>query len=259
MHASTWRNLVIAAVMAMLAVACDGGPDETSPEPTNPPTTPSVQSAGEFQLVATVEHAFAGERPSIDLPAGTEGTLDVTPAPAVDGRVAPAVPGVMRVVLEDFNDTLRDRCAADIGERFKVFWTTGTQFDEALVSGDIEETIDRRRVGAIGTIFFSQSAGQQDLDELDLTAAPFSPAATLSPATTQSPGPGLATAEGETKCVLVAQQVGTSTGAVPTTQPRVTRRPTAVPTRSPTPSPTASPTPSPSPTATITTAPTASP
>jgi hypothetical protein len=247
--------LVVLATLSLLTAGCPGGDEEATPDPTQSPAqTPAVESAGEFQLVATVEQAFVGERPAIDLPGGGEQTLNVTPAPAVEGRATAGIDGVMRVRVEQFSDPLRDRCAADAGDRFKLFWTTDTQFDRRLVSEDIEEILDGRRLGVIGTIFVSQSIDQENIDQLGLTAAPFSPSVTGSSSTPTS-GPGVAAGEGETKCILVAQQVGSSTGVLTTAAPRTTRPPTATPFRTTTPAPTATPTPTPAPTPTQTPSP----
>jgi hypothetical protein len=150
----------------------------------------------------------------------------------------------MRVAIEAVSEDFEGRCSADEGDRFKVFWTEATQFDSALLTGDLEETLDRRRLGFIGEIFLQPEAEDEEFDE-DLDLGEESPLPSPTAGATPTGTPGLATSEGEQRCVLLASQIGTSQGAIPTTPPRTTARPTALP--SPTPIATATPTRSPSP------------
>ncbi len=172
----------------------------------------------------------------------------------------------MRGELEAFSDNLRDRCGADEGDRFNIFWTRGTFFDDSLLDGSLESELEGRRVGVIGTIFL-RAAGESDSGEFNLDQG--SPAATTAPPATTPPraSPGVTTGEGEDNCVLVVEQVGISRGALPTPRPSsspgrtaspaptATRSPTPTPRRTATPSPTPV-TPSPSPTAPPTASPT---
>jgi hypothetical protein len=245
---------VAATVLLLVAAGCNRGDDDddNTPEPTSSSPAPDVDAVGDFQLVGTIEQAFVDVAPEIDVPSGdndddslgSESTA--SPQPTASGDfVTPPVNGIMRISLDDASAALRDRCSADRDEDIEVFWTTATEFARRLLGTDIEETLDRRLVGVIGNLYVGPRPDSDDDDGLGLGQT-----STQSPgATAQSPGAtaaaDAATAE-DRGCVLIADQVGTSTGAIPTARPRGTARPTTRPaaTRSPTPRP---PTPTPVP------------
>lgn len=243
------RFIALAGCLALvLAAACRNNEPESTVEPTTAPEpTASVESIGEFQLVATIEQALLSIEPGIDLPS------DVTqPGEQGEEQTAAGVAGVMRGEIEAFSDNLRDRCGADDGDRFNLFWTPGTLFDDSLVDRSLEIELEGRRVGVVGTIFMRSADGTPS-EEFDLgeetpgtTTAP--PGTTTAPPATTTPvaSPGVTTGEGEDDCVLVLQEVGITTGtALPTRRPTATARPTAAATRSPTPTPARTPTPTP--------------
>lgn len=252
------RLIALAGCLALLlTAACNGDEPQATEEPTiEPSPTASVESIGEFQLVALIEQAFLSIEPGIDLPS------DVTqPGEQGEEQAMAGVSGVMRGEVEAFSDNLRDRCGADDGDRFNLFWTEGTLFDESLLDRSLELELDGRRVGVIGTVFMRGEDGTGTGEDLDLgeespgtTTA--SPGTTTAPPATTTPqaSPGVTTAEGEDDCILVVQEVGISGGALPTrrpaarttpTRPAATRTPTPTAVRTPTPSPTRSPSPPP--------------
>jgi len=230
---------VAATALLLVAAGCGGGDDDdATPEPTTSSPSPDIDAAGDFQLVGTVEHAFVGASPDIDIPTGEEddgslgSTSTASPQPtASEGFVTPPVNGIMRISLDDASAALRERCSADRDEEIEVFWTTGTEFARRLLGTDIEETLDRRLVGVIGSLYVGPRPDTDDDVRLGETSTQ-SPAATADAATAKERG-----------CVLIADQVATSTGAIPTARPRATARPTSTPaaTRSPTPPPTTAP------------------
>jgi cell division septation protein DedD len=252
MRPSTVLRLVAVAVIALALVAsgCRRGDNEAEESPT-PEATEGVERSDEFQLVGRAEHAFLGTTPGVDV------SDDLTLPPAVQGTATAPEPGVLRVLLSDVSVSLRDKCQADADDRIEVFWTTQTRFDPVMLRGDIEETLDGRMIGAIGTIFIAPDVTDDDFDF-------GSPAVTGSPAATGTPGATpLVTGEINERCVLVADQMGT-TATLPTSRPRgtATPTPTVTPTATPSPTPTPtksppSPSPSPSPSASATASPTA--
>ena len=232
---------LVACLVLLVATGCRRGKPAATEEPTlEPEPTAGVESLGDFQLVGTVQQAFLTIDPGIELPSDS-GTAP-TPGSEQD---TPEVAGVMRVTLEAFSDNLGDKCGADKDDRFNVFWTRSSLFDDSLLTGDLEQRLDGRRVGVIGNIFLKPLEAGQGTDEDEF----FTPEPTE--ATTPAPQalPGATDQEGETNCVLVAEQLGISTGtALPSASPRATRTPTPRPTvtAAPTPLPTRSPTPKPS-------------
>lgn len=232
------RLLALAACLALLAVGCRRGQPETTEEPTEEPSpTPAVESLGEFQLVGTVQQAFLDVTPGIDIPEGDQPPLEEGTA----GRVSTEVPGVMRLELEAFSDNLRDRCNADPEDRFNVYWTTDTLFDPVYAeTTDTETRLDGRELGIIGTVLERPAADGGEEFEFE-SPVPDETGETSPPAATPTDSPdtsqGASDLEGEEDCVLVAEQVGTSTGELPTPGPRrnptATRRPSPTPTRRP--------------------------
>ena len=230
----TLRFVALLTLIVLLAGAgCRRGRPRATEAPETPTPTPGGESLGEFQLVATVEQAMLTVRPDVDLeliqePQVQEGTSE---------RVAAGVDGVMRLRFEAFSDVLRDRCAADEGDRFNVYWTPDSLFDEFLVqaASRMEDLLDGRRLGIIGTAYSRPGAGELELDQP--SPAPTTSPTAATPSPTPQASPGVSTGEGEERCVLVAEQIGTSaTGELPT--PRPTRRATPTPRRTATPRPT---------------------
>lgn len=247
------RFVTLAACLALLVAAgCNRGKPAATEEPTlEPEPTAGVESLGDFQLVGTVQQAFLTIDPGIELPSDS-GTA---PTPGAE-QDTPDVNGAMRVTLEAFSANLGEKCGADKDDRFNVFWTRASLFDDSLLTGDLEQRLDGRRVGVIGNIFLKPEStqGTEEGEEFDFTPAP-------TEATTPAPQtlPGATDQEGETNCVLVAEQLGISTGALPSASPTATRTRTPTPrptvTAAPTPRPTRSPTPRPTATATPTESP----
>ncbi len=252
--------LVLIALTLVFSACKSNNNNENSPEPTDEATaTPSVQSSGDFQLVGAAQHAFVGIGPGIDLsaaeaaPAATDSTdfnASASPEVTTSGSSESSTPsqfGVMRVLIDDANDALKSTCSADRDGKVNVFWTTSTQFDASLLSDDLESALEGRTVGIVGRIFMTSGDTTGDTSLLgDTTASPDeSPSETASPVNPD--------------CVLVADQIGTSSGTIPTPAQRrapvVTTAPTATPTATPAPTSTATTSPS----ATTTTAPSASP
>lgn len=235
------RLVALVACTLLVFAACNGDQPEVTPEPTETPTaTPSVASLGEFQLVARIEQAFLNISPVIEPPSEVTQPLD----PGAEQQAA-GVGGVMRGVFEAFSDNLKEQCNADEGDRFNLYWTSGTLFDQTLTRRSLELTLDGRRIGLVGSIFRAPTAAP-DTDEFDFdeTAEPTATAPTGTPAS--SPG----SIEETTDCILVVEEVGISqSGALPTARPTGSPRRTATPTPedtlrpTPTPRRTATPTP----------------
>lgn len=234
MRPSTALRLLAVVVigLALVASGCNRGQEEAE-ETATPEATEGVERSDEFQLVGRAEQAFLGATPEVDI------TGDLTLPPAVQGTVTAPEAGVIRVLLSDLSASLRDRCQADADDRIEVFWTEETRFDPILLRGDIEETLDGRTIGAIGTIFIAPGApgGETDEDLFGSPAVTGSPAVGTSPAADSPGATPLDTGEINENCVLIADQLGTS-GALPTARPRATATPTPTLTPSPTPSPT---------------------
>ncbi len=246
---------VAATALFLVAAGCGGGDDENdnTPAPTASSPRPDVNAVGDFQLVGTIEQALVGQSPEIDVSGASsdddDGSLGssatATPQATASGDfVTPPVNGIMRIGLEDASAALRERCSADRDEDIEVFWTTSTEFSRRLLGTDIEESLDRRLVGVIGNLYVGPRSNSGD-DGLGLgQTSTQSPAATANAATAEDSG-----------CVLIADQVATSTGAIPTARPRTTARPTTGPTatRAPTATPRRTSTPAPTTTAAPTT------
>src|SRR4029079_7327368 len=115
--------------------------------------------------------------------------------------------GVFRVLLDDASDALKSTCGVDRDSTINVFFSSGTQFDESLLgSSDLESALEGHTVGVVGTIFIVPQGSGGVLGEV-----------TPTPGT--SPGP-----TANPQCILVADQIGTSTGSIPTAVPRRTFR-----------------------------------
>lgn len=228
------RLFALATCLLLLAAfGCRRGQPETTEEPTEEPSpTPAVESLGEFQLVGAVQQAFLDVGPGIVVPESQQVPLEEGTA----GRISTDTPGVMRVTLEAFSDNLRDRCNADPGDRFNVYWTPDTLFDPVYVNTtDIETRLDGRELGLIGTVLQRPTGEGGEEFEFDSPAPDTTEAATSPPASSPDAAPGASDTEGEDDCILIAEQVGTSEGELPSPRPR------ASPTRRPSPTPTARP------------------
>ncbi len=241
-----FRTILIASLL-LLAGACKIGKGSPTPSPSEPPTsTPASQALADFQLVGVAQHAFVGVGPGIDT-TGTSSPDTSLPSPTNASTTtfgSPSQNGVMRVRIDDASDSLKTNCSAAQDGTINVFWTTATQFDTALLQTDLESALEGHTVGVVGRLFLNQSAGS-DL----LTPPTASPEATASPSATANP-----------QCVLVADQIGTSNGTIPTAIPsrhtfrtpkppvKATASPSVAPTTSPSTAPTTSPAASASPT-----------
>jgi hypothetical protein len=257
------RKLLATLALITLALAgCNRGGDDGASDPTDEPeATASINAAADFALVGTIDEAFRGEEPDIELP--TSGTdLDDAGATAEPSPVGgtPAEGGVLRIVLDDASEDLTEACGLDTDDIAIVYWTTNTFFEPTTVLDDIEDEIEEETAGITGTIYRS---GDADIDASTpgpTEAATTSPLATTSPASTGRPGPVF---DDDNDCVLVAEQLGFTT-TLPTPRPRATAAPpaaTATPRRTATPIPTRTPTPPPatsSPSTTASAQPTAS-
>jgi hypothetical protein len=208
------QRFFAAFAIAVLSVAagCNGSNnDDPSPEPdiTEEPTeTPSTETIGDFQLVGTIDEAFAGEEPDIDI-TGTE-DVETTPGPTPAGQT-PTTGGILRIQLDDLSEELATACELAADDLVELFWTTETRFP-ADVLDDIEDEIEERVAGVTGAIFRASDA----TDDVGATASP----------------------EAGGNCVLVADQVGFTTSAtLPTPRSTVRRTTAPVPTRTPSPTP----------------------
>jgi len=239
------RPVAIGAVAALLVAGCKKSPAPTSAPVTEPPTaSPGVQSVGNFQLAGSIDHAFQGVGPPVQVSlAGVNLSPTPTPSAAAPASATgfPQQQGVMRVTLDEVSSALADRCGAGKGDKINVFWLTDTQFDSSLLGGTtLEGSLEGRRLGMAGSIFLTGGAEQN----LGL------PTATPSPAVTA----GVA----NTNCTLVADRVSTSETLPtirPTGAPAVTRAPTARPATTPRRTATPHPTPTHTPTPTAATGP----
>lgn len=234
----------LATAVLLVAGACRGASDEVEPSPTADATATPVAAEADFQLVGTIDEAFAGPQPDIDItdrpgdeaqpdlddpdPASPQATAATAATPAASPTPAatligeePEEGGIMRIVVDDVSASLSEECDIERDDEVIVYWTTGTFFTPSSVLDDIEDSIEEETTGISGTIY---------------------------------------TDDGE--CVLVAEQVG-FTNVLPTPRPRATttsapaRRSTPTPTATATEAPTATPkaTTKPSPTVTATSAP----
>jgi hypothetical protein len=251
------RTLCAAALLAGL-VACSKGTPAAAPQTEPPTATPGVQASGDFQLAGSVDHAFQGVGPPVQVALAG---VSLTPSPAAGsgptgasgGTIggAPTQQGVMRITLDNVSTTLHDQCGANTGDKVNVFWLTDTQFDPSLLGGTTMETsLEGRKIGVAGSIF---AAGAQPSSNFGLPSPSASPLATAGAL--------------NTNCTLVADRVTSGTEVLPTVRPRTrtgtattapatpraTVRPTATvrATATPTPRHTASPTPAPTPSATL--------
>ncbi len=241
------RWFLLVCGLALAFAGCTSGKNVASPAPSEQPTATASQSVTDFQLVGTAQHAFVGIGPGFDTSAQSTDVQATPLATAASGTTFgnAGQPGVMRILLDDASDSLKSSCSADRDETIDVFWTTGTQFDQSLLTANLESSLEGRTLGVVGRLFTSPS-GSDVIGEA--TPAPTSDAS-ATPGATANPS-----------CVLVADQIGTSSGTIPTAVPRRgalrTVAPTARATVSPTPKATASPTPAPTPTSTVAVIPT---
>ncbi len=202
----TDRKTMVAAVslVALLFGACTSGDDKSDATQT-PRRTPSVEAVADFQLVGTIDEAFTGSEPLIEIPeGGVSGSADASPTGspgATPVGETPARPGVLRIVIDDLNEELSESCDVSADSSVDVFWTTDTRFEPGDDLDDIEDAIEGRVAGISGSIY--RTSGSDD------------------------------------DCVLIAEQVGLTTGSTPSTPRPVIRR-----TASPTPQRTATATPS---------------
>lgn len=238
------RPALLALAIALTLAGCTSKKVATTPGPSDVPTsTPAAQALADVQLVGRAQHAFVGVGAGID----TTGTPTSTATPLATATASatfdtPGQRGVMRILLDDASDSLKTNCGAARDETINVFWTTQTQFDSALLSSDLESSLEGRTVGVVGRVFM--------LPESSDTVGETTPTPTASAGTAVNP-----------LCIVLADQIATSTGTIPTAPPSVRRLRTASPrpsaTTSPTASPSTSPTTSPSPSASSSPVPTA--
>jgi len=234
-----WRAAVLIFGLLLLASACKKSTDNNNPSgapETEPPTaSPAVQSAGNFGLAGSVDHAFQGVGPPVQIAlagvslggTGPTGASGATASPATNGAT-PTQQGVMRITLDQVSAPLHDKCGVSVGDKVNVFWLTDTQFDTSLVNGtSFESSLEGRKLGVAGSIFVT---GGNEQPNLGLPTPSTSPSAT--PSTVN------------TNCTLVADSVSsTASEVLPTVRPRATARRTAAPTARPTATPAPTPTP----------------
>lgn len=252
------RLLVLAAVGALLmGAACNRGDndDDATPLPTDAPeTTPGIESVADFQVVGTIDEAFAGQVPPVTIP--SEFTTEPSTTPGASPATSPASTpvgeqptrgGIIRLVIDDLSDDLGDACGLEQDDVVHVWWTTDTYFQPGGVLDDVEDQIEDRTAAMLGTIY--QVDGGLLADEPDpATPTPAgSPEGTVTPGTTD----GNADEDGAdveleagSDCLLVATQIGFGQTTLPTPRPRSTpARTSTAPARTSTPSPTATRTP----------------
>ena len=263
---STSRKLAAAgaAVVLLLGAACTRGgddDDETTPAPTQPER---VDVADDFQLVGRIEEAFTGAEPAIEVPDRESAAIDDEDAALEDEDAAgptlapqdepfgstPSVGGVMRITIEDASNALSAECGVAAEEAVDVFWTTDTSFDPEDVLEDVdarnEDGIEGRIAGVSGRILLTSD------DRGEITSEP-EPTVSVDDAELEATGSPddffdseedlRSDAEGS-ECVLVADQVGFESSALPTPSTTSgTRRPTVATTPEPddTPEPTEKP------------------
>jgi hypothetical protein len=251
---------LIAVSLLMFGFTCGkDDPDTDAVDVTDPPTkTPSVEAIADFQLVGRIDEAFAGQDPPVEVDAA-DLTAPTTAAPSVDpASTAAASPtgspvgetptrgGIIRLEIEDLSQDLIDACGLAQDDVVHIYWTTSTAFDPASVLDDVEDQIEDRTAGVVGTILRIDD-GDAAISSPEATAG----TATTTPflSTTGSPSvsatPQATVEAGD--CLLVAEQVLMTTTVLPTPRPRAATR-TASPTpaartASPTPERTATPTP----------------
>lgn len=258
---------LVGAAALLFAAGCNrGGEVDNDLDPTtSPDSTPSVEAIADFQLVGTIDEAFSGEEPPIDVPSGdlfpdatdeplgtaSPGTSPLA-SPTPEGTpvgATPAVGGIVRINVQDLSQDLRDACGLAPEASVEFFWTTATRFEPASVLDDIEDEIEDRVAGVTGTIF----RNPDDDDNSGVLSSPVAPTTTGSPSTTDgiasTTSPGLAI--GGQDCILIADLIGLTTSTrLPTPRPRPVVRSTPTPTPVPTATPTPTATPAPSPTST---------
>jgi hypothetical protein len=238
--------VLVLPVLAATACSKKDNANPTGAPQTEPPSaSPSVQSAGNFGLTGSVDHAFSGVGPPVGVslagvsltPApgasGPSGTTSATASPSTNGVTA-GQQGVMRITLEQVSGPLHDKCGVNAGDKVNVFWLPDTQFDASLLSSgtSLESVLENKKLGVAGSIFVTGASDQSSNLGLPTPATSASPSATA--------------AVVNTNCTLVADSVSsTATEVPPTVRPRTTPRRTAAPTHSPSPKPTQSPSPKP--------------
>ncbi len=266
------RLLALSAVGVLLvAAACTGGgdDDDASPDITDPPEqTPSVETIADFQLVGIIDEAFAGQDPPVDVdptdldvastpdPAGTPGTSPGTTPAGTPVGTTPTRGGIIRLTIEDLSEDLQEACGLGPDSVVHVYWTTSTAFEPGDVLDDVEDEIEDRTVAMSGAILRIDDGGDGDLSTPQSTTES-TPSGTTTPFDVGSPSAtgSPSTSVEASDCLLVAQQIGFGTTALPTPRPRTGTRATTAPT----PARTASPTPRATATPEDTDPPTASP
>jgi hypothetical protein len=209
------RLVAVLSIVALCTAACtnDKKDAEITPQPTD---DTRVEQIAEFQLVGTIEKAFASIETPVALPADDAAVSGPTTEPAATPvGEEPSVPGVLRVNVEDANEELNDACGVAVDQDVRVYWTTDTSFDPSDVlddtEADLEEGIEDRVAGISGRVF---RAGRRDLDtpepdETDETTED----PDLTDASPFAIGPPDAGEDADLAgCVLVADQIGFRAG-----------------------------------------------
>src|SRR5260370_18061984 len=184
------RAVAVLAIVVFVAAACSKGNNNNSsaaPQTEPPTATPGVQSVGNFGLVGTVNHAFEGVGPPVQIALAG---ISVTPTPGVSGPSGTAgtssgaratQQGVMRITLENVSSPLHDKCGVSAGDKINVFWLTDTQFDTTLLSGSsLESSLEGRKIGVAGSIFVTGSSDQSNTN-LGLPSPSTTPSTSVGP------------------------------------------------------------------------------
>lgn len=213
---STRRLVAVLSIAALSAAACTNKKKdaEITPQPTDRST---VEQVSDFQIVGTIEQAFAGAVPPGDIPtddvAAVAGPTDSPSATPVGDRAS--INGVLRIDTEDVSKELTKDCGVQAGQSVDVYWTNDTRFDGSdvldevnldeadLDASEIEDAFEDEVAGVAGRVY---RAGDE-------------------PA-------GIRRGTDGVGCVLLADQVGfEQAGTSPTVAPapRRTSAPTAEP------------------------------
>jgi hypothetical protein len=249
------RLLALFAVALLVFGACrNNNPDDDDDQVETteaPDPTPSIEAVADFQLVGRIDEAFAGQLPPVDLPDDDlELDTDATASPGTSPGATPAgtpvgtTPtrgGIIRLEIEDLSDDLEQACGFGADSIVELYWTTNTFFEPGDVLDDVEDEIEDRVAAITGRIFRSG-------DDADVLTPEPTTEATGSPAATGSPSASVEASD----CLLVAEQVGFTSTALPTARPVAARTAAPTPARTATATATPARTATPSPRATST-------
>jgi hypothetical protein len=226
------RTFVVLTIVIVLGGCTNRGNDDetTTPAPSQPQR---VEVLSDFQLVGEIDEAFAGAEPKVDVPDADEAPVEEedeqqdagAPTLAPDDQTPPvstaASGGIMRITVEDASSELSTRCGVIADDAVDVYWTTDTSFDPADVLDAIdgvEDEIEGRVAGVAGRILGTADGNETPRPTLALGTAEDEDSNVTGSPDIFGPGNDLRSDadENDDDCLLVADQVGFESDALPT-------------------------------------------